>query len=170
MRLLGAIDQLDDAPGRLPFVGSLDADQRAVADAGDFAGPGAARRRDMDDGRRAMRFLVPFGRPRQQFAVAIAAGDVGQHDWRQGAGVMQALAAPVDQAFVGDFAQHAVERGAVGVLGAERARNFARADLAAAFADEGDKLLAGREGVSLATHGPLGPVLDRRERPIALNI
>ncbi len=33
----GAVDQLDDAPARLPVVCSLDADQRAVADAGDFA-------------------------------------------------------------------------------------------------------------------------------------
>ena len=60
---------------------------------------------------------------------------------------MQALAAPVDQAFVGNFAQHAVERRAVGVLGAECARNLARADFAAAFADEGDKLIAGGKAI-----------------------
>ena len=166
--VLGAIDQLDDAPGRLPVARLLDADQRAVADAGDFARPRAARRGDMDDGRRAVGFLVPFGRPRQQFAVAVAAGDVGQHDRRQGAGMMQPLAPPVDQAFVGKFAQHAVERRAVGVLGAERARDLARADLAAAFADEGDQLVAGRKAISLATHRAGGPSYGPRPWPIAL--
>jgi hypothetical protein len=57
--------------------------------------------------------------------------------------MMQALAAAVDLAGVGKFAQHAIERGAVGVLGAESARDLAGADLAATLADEGCKLLAG---------------------------
>ena len=47
--LLGAVDHLDDAAGVADRVvvlaGFLDAQQRAVADAGDFAGPRAARRR-----------------------------------------------------------------------------------------------------------------------------
>ena len=54
---------------------------------------------------------------------------------------MQMLAPPVDRAFVGKFAQHAIERGAIRVLGAESAGDFAGADLAAAFANKGDKLL-----------------------------
>ena len=112
------------------LAGSLDAQQRAIADAGDFAGPRAARRDDVDDRRRAVRLFVPFGRPRQKFAVAVAAGDVGEHDRRQRAGVVQPFAPAVDVAFVGKFAQHAFERGAVGILGAEGARDFARADLA----------------------------------------
>ncbi len=124
--MLGAIDELDDAAAGLLVAGSLDADQRAVADAGDFARPGAARRGDADDRRRAVRLFVPFGRPRQKFAVAVAAGDVGEHDGRQRAGVMQPLAPAVDLTFVGEFAQHAVERGAVGILGAEGARDLAR--------------------------------------------
>ena len=76
------------------------------------------------------------------------------------AGVMQPFAPPLDMAFIGEFAQHAIERGAVGILGAEGARDLARADLAAALADEGEKLLARGQGV--AFHGPLiGRVLGR---------
>ena len=119
--MLGAVDELDDASAGFFFVGFLDAQQRAVADAGDFARPRAARGGDADDRRRAVRFLVPFGRPREQFAVAVAAGDVGEHDRRQAAGAMQPLSAPLDMSAFGEFAQHALERGAVGILGAERA-------------------------------------------------
>ena len=141
--------------------GSLDAQQRAVADAGDFSGPGAAGGGDADDRRRAVGFLVPFGRARQQFAVAVAAGDVGEHDRRQGAGVMQPLAALLDVSVVGEFAQHALERRAVGILGAEGARDLARADLAGVLANEGEKLLARGEGGSF--HRPLiGRVLGQR--------
>jgi hypothetical protein len=43
---------------------------------------------------------------------------------------MQPLALPLDVAAVGEFAQHALERRPVGILGAERARDLARADLA----------------------------------------
>ena len=95
--MLGAIDQLDDAAAWSP--------RRLRARCGSARGrrrrrlrpAGArARRDDADDGRRAMRLLVPFGRPRQKFAVAVAAGDVGEHDRRQGAGMMQPLAAAVD--------------------------------------------------------------------------
>ena len=84
--------------------------------------------------------------------------------------MMQALAAPVDQAFVGNFAQHAVERRAVGVLGAECARDLARADFAAAFADEGDKLLAGGKAIHRPRTGPWGPVVGRLRGAHALNI
>ena len=50
---------------------------------------------------------------------------------------MQALPSPIDFAAVGELAQHAVERGAVGVLGAERAGNLAGTNGAPSFADEG---------------------------------
>ena len=56
--------------------------------------------------------------------------------------MVQALAVAVDQALVGNFAQQAVERRAIGILGAEGAGDLARADFAAAFANEGDKLVA----------------------------
>ena len=141
--MLGAIDQLDDAAGEFIVAGALDADQRAIADAAGFTRLRPARRDDVDDRRRAMRLLVPFGRPRQEFAVEVAAGNVGEHDGRQRAGVMQPLPAAVDAAFVGELAQHAVERGAVGVLGAEGLGDLARRDLAAALADEGDQFIAG---------------------------
>jgi len=56
--------------------------------------------------------------------------------------VMQPFAPAIDAAFIGQIAQHALERSAIRILGAEGARNFADADLTASFADEGDKLLA----------------------------
>ena len=58
--MLGAVDELDDAAARLLFAGSFDAQQRAIADAGDFAGPGAARRDDVDDRRRRRGPLRPI--------------------------------------------------------------------------------------------------------------
>ena len=67
----------------------------------------------------------------------------------QGAGVMQLLAAALDAAFVGQFAQHALERGAVGVLQPEGAGDLARADLAGLLADEGEDLFLGGEGGGL---------------------
>src|ERR1700733_9650365 len=75
--------------------------------------------------------------------------------------MMQAFALAIDRARVGELAQHAVERRAVGILGAERARDLARADLAAAVADESDKLLS--RGKAGAFHRPLmGRVLGRK--------
>ena len=51
----------------------------------------------------------------------------------------------LDLALIGEFAQHVLELRPIGVLGAEGARDFARADLASMLADEGEKLLS-REG------------------------
>ena len=62
------------------------------------------------------------------------------------AGAMQPLSPPFDVTAFGKFAQHALERGAVGILGAERAGDLARADLAGALADEGEELLARGQG------------------------
>src|SRR5271156_6406937 len=143
--VLGAIDQLDDATGDF-LTGPFDANERAVADAGHLARPGAAWRGNVDHRRRAVRLLIPFGRARQQFTVAVAGGDVGNAHGRQRAGMMQPLALAIDLARLGKLAQHPVERGAVGILGAEGARDLARANLAAALADEGGKLLAGGQG------------------------
>ena len=94
-----------------------------------------------------MRLLVPFVRRGDQLAVGVARGDVGEHGCGQGAGLVQLLAALLDRAFVGEIAQHALEFGARGVLQAEGAGDFAGADLAGAFADEGESsALEGRRG------------------------
>ena len=55
----------------------------------------------MDDGRRTVDLFVPLGRPCQQLAIAVAAGNVGEDDRRQSAGVMQSFALPIDAAFIG---------------------------------------------------------------------
>ncbi len=60
--------------------------------------------------------------------------------------MMQLLAAALDAAFVGEFAQHALERGAIGVLQAERARDLAGADLAGLLADEDEEVVFGGKG------------------------
>jgi hypothetical protein len=140
--VFGAVDEFYDASADVLSGGPLDAKERTVADAGDFVGASAARRMDADDRRRAMERFVPLGRTGQELAIAVAAGDVGENDRRQSAGVMQPFAPAIDAAFIGQIAQHALERGAIRILGAEGARDFADADLAASFADEGDKFLA----------------------------
>jgi hypothetical protein len=140
--MFGAVDKLNDPSARLFPRGPLDAKKRAVADPGDLLGAVAARCMDVDDRRRAMELFVPLGRAGQKFAIAVTAGNVGENDRRQRAGVMQPFAPAIDATFIGQIAQHALERGAICILGAEGARDFADADLAALFADEGDKFLA----------------------------
>jgi hypothetical protein len=140
--VFGAVDKFYDPPARFLSRGPFDAKKSAVADAGDFVGAGATRGMNTDDRRRAVELFIPLGRPGQKFAVAVAAGDVGENHRRQSAGVMQPLAPAIDAAFIGQIAQHALERGAIGILGAEGARDFADADLATSFADEGDKFFA----------------------------
>jgi len=127
--------------------------ERAVADAGDFARPGAARAGDADDRRSAVRLFIPFRGPGQELAVGVAAGDVGDHYGGQRPGMMQALTPPFDVAFVGKLAQHALERRPVGIFGAECPRNLARADFAGMLADEGKQLFARGKGGSF--HRPL---------------
>ena len=61
---------------------------------------------------------------------------------------MQLLAPPLDVAAFGQIAQHALELGAVGILGAECARDLAGADIAGVLADESQKLVARGKGVS----------------------
>ena len=74
--LLAAVDELDDAPGvmdRIVLVAAvLDPQQDAVADAGDLVGPRTARNAHADLGRGAVLGLIPFGRNRDQLAVAVA--------------------------------------------------------------------------------------------------
>src|SRR5438552_7913932 len=63
--MLRSVDQLYDPPARFLMRSPFDANERAVADAGNFARASAARRDDMDDGGRAVDLFVPLGRPRQ---------------------------------------------------------------------------------------------------------
>src|SRR5262249_25167496 len=137
--LPAAVDELDDAAAVADvLVAALfDPQQRAIADAGDLAWPRTARNVHANSGRWAVLGLVPFGRQRDQLAVAIARGDVREHDVGQAAGMMQPLAPALDDALIGKLAQHALERGAVGILEIERARDLAGADFARGFADEG---------------------------------
>ena len=123
-----AVDELDDAAGMtdclVVLAGLFHAQQGAIADAGDLVGPGAARDVHADLRRGAVLGLVPFGRQRDQLAVGIAGGDVGQHDLRQGPGLMQLLAAALDLTVVGELSQHMLERDAVGSSsGRTRARS-----------------------------------------------
>jgi hypothetical protein len=121
----------------------LDPQQGTVSDAGDLVGLGAARHVQADLRCRAVLGLVPFGRQRDQLAVAVALGDVGDHHVGQSPGMMQLLAAVFDFAVVGKLTQHALERGAVGILQAEGARDLARADLSGLLADEGEEVVFG---------------------------
>ena len=65
---------------------------------------------------------------------------------RQRSGMMQFLVPALDLAGIRHLAQHALELGAVGILQAEGAGNFARADFAGLFADEGEQLFPGGAG------------------------
>ena len=82
--LLAAVDKLDDAPGVMDCIvlvaAILDPQQDAVADAGNLVRPRAAWNPDADLGGGAVLGLIPFGRDRDQFAVAVARRDVGDHD------------------------------------------------------------------------------------------
>ena len=60
---------------------------------------------------------------------------------------MQLLATGFDLAAILEFAQHALEFDAVGILEPESAGDLAGADLAGLLADEGEQLVfEGREG------------------------
>src|SRR5580658_831039 len=161
--MLSAVDEFYDAAARLLLICLFDAQQGTIADTRNFSGSRAARHGKMDDWRRPVRVFVPFSRSRQQFTVAVATGDVGEDDGRQRAGVMQALSALFDVPAVGEFAQHLLERSAVGILGAERAGYLARADLAGVLANKSQKLFARRKGGGF--HGPLiGRIRGRARR------
>ena len=149
--VLGMVDDLDDAPAvadTVVFLGFLNVQQHAVADAGGLARPRLARRVDADFRCRAVRLLVPFVGCGDEVAVAITRGDVGEHGGGQSAAVMQFLAALLDSALVAELAQHALELGAHGVLEAEGAGDLAGADFAGPLAYEGENVSLGGEGRS----------------------
>jgi hypothetical protein len=58
--------------------------------------------------------------------------------------MMELLAAALDPPFVRQFAQHVLERGAVGILEAEGTRDLAGADFSRLLADESDEIVLRR--------------------------
>ena len=108
--VLGAIDHLDGAAvvvdGVVAVGRFLDPQQRLVADPRHLDRPRPARHVQADFRRLAVGLAVPFGGNRDQLAVGIASGDVGEDDARQDAGVVELLAVLFDVAFVGEVAQH----------------------------------------------------------------
>src|SRR6185437_14210362 len=87
--------------------------------------------------------FIPFGRGCDQFAIAVAAGNVGHHGRRKRCRLVAFLALFGDRALVGEFAQDAFQLDPIGVLEAELPRDLAGADFAGVRADECDN------GVSL---------------------
>ena len=100
---------------------------------------------DANCGRRAVGFFVPLGGDGEQFAIAVASGDIGHQHMRQRAGPMQRLAPVFDPSFVGKFAQHMFEGRTVGILQSERACKLTGANLAGLPANEGNEFVFGRE-------------------------
>jgi len=127
------------------LAGLLGAHQHAVVDAGHLARFGAPRRHDADFRRGAVRLFVPFGRHGDQFAVRVAARDVGHDDRRQVAATVELLALALDLAAVGEIAQQTFQLG-ISRLEAERARDLALADLPGTRGDEREYVRLGGEG------------------------
>src|SRR5262249_32308317 len=149
---LGAIDDLDDPPampdGLVAISALLDPEERAIANACNLGRPRAARGQHTDPRRWAVRVLVPFGRDRDEFAVAIARLYVGENDLRQRSGLVELFPTPpLDVALFRKLLQHMLERPPVSILQAEGAGNLAGADFAGRSAgDEGEDILFGKPG------------------------
>ncbi len=120
-----------------------------------MAGTRLARREHGDARGRAMLVFVPLHGPRDEFAVGIAAGHVGQHDRGQLPLLVQRAPALFDRALRLQLLQDALERNAVGALDAESAGDLALADLPRGGGHEVQDLLAGGQGVGLDLVGSL---------------
>ena len=77
---------------------------------------------------------VPFLRLGQKLAVAVAAGDVGQDDRPAGPGLVDRLAAAIDDAVALELLEHLLQPDPVAAVDAEGARDLALADLPGALA------------------------------------
>src|SRR5208283_3163559 len=107
---------------------------------------------DQDSRRRPL--LVPFDGFRDEFAVAVALGDVGHHDRRQPALHLQRLAAAGDRALVLQILDKQLQLGLRLALDAESPGDVALGHPRWRFlavwrrrpANEGDKLIARRHG------------------------
>src|SRR5262249_40199891 len=142
---LGTVDDLDDAPrmtdGVVGVAGLFDAQECSVADAGDFARPCVAHRLHANLRRRAVRLLVPFGGDRDQFTVAVAVADLGEHDLWQGPGAVNLPASALDAAFVLELARHRLHGDTIGTPQAEGAHELADADPAGLAGDIAEDVL-----------------------------
>jgi hypothetical protein len=147
LRAVEHLDRVAAVVGTVAVGRFLDPHQRFVTDAGHFRGTRAARHVEADFRRLAVLLAIPFGGNGNQLAVGIAAGDVGEDDARERAGVVELLAALFDAAFVGEVAQHGFQRGAICVLEPEGSGDLAGADVAGFLADEGKHVFFAGKGV-----------------------
>jgi hypothetical protein len=141
--VLGMIDDLDDTPAMADaviFINLVNSQEDAIANTGSFPRPCVARLMNADFRGRAMGGLVPLVRDCNEFPVAIAHRDIGEHRRGEGAGMMQLLVPLFDGALIGEFAQNALEVGAERILQPESARDLAGADFAGPIADEGENV------------------------------
>src|SRR6185295_7778077 len=88
-----------------------DAQQRAVADAGNGAVTRTAPKGEADLGRLAMRGRVPFGGLGDKLAVPVATGDLADDDFRQSTRNLKAAVIAIDLTLVPQSAQQAVQFG-----------------------------------------------------------
>ncbi|MFO1126130.1 MAG: hypothetical protein U1E25_13285 [Methylocystis sp.] len=96
--------------------------------------------------------LVPFDRRGDHFTVAVARDDIDERNGRQRALARDAAAALFQNAFLGEFGEHALDRDPLVAGKPEGAGDFAYADLARTaslgFAgDEGENVFARRRAV-----------------------
>src|SRR5262245_28380242 len=146
LRVIDDPDHMAAMPDSILVLGHFDAEQHAIAEAGSFARTGLARRENTYFGRGAMRVLVPFVGCRDEIAVAIPRGHVGENGGGKGASVVQFLAPSFGRSFVCEFAQQTLQIGAHCVLQAEGAGYLTGADLAGPVSDEGENVGLGWEG------------------------
>ena len=131
----------------------LDTHQDARADPRRGRRVASGPRSTHEDARRRS-VLAPFGGPGDEFAVPVALGDIGDHERRQAALHDKGLAAARDRALVLEVLDEKLEAGLGVALHAEGAGDVALGDMGGRLlavrrrraADEGDQLLARRQG------------------------
>ena len=160
-RVRGVVDHLDDAAAierGIALIQFLDAHQCAVADTGGRSRLRAARNVNADF-RCGLRFSSVSHSVGgcQQFAVGVAAGDVGNHGGR-GAGSGSWIFRPAlgDGAVVGELAQDALELDAVGILQPELAA-ISACRSCPIRTDEGDDGVPARKTIVVFSRAPAGP-------------
>ena len=97
-----------------------------------------------------MRGFVPFVGRGDEIAVAVARRDIGEHGRGQGARLMQLFVPLLDRAFVGEFAQQALEFGRIAFF-SPKARAISRVPTLPGCLPMKARMsaLEGREGVRL---------------------